>query len=121
MVRATAAEVLKLFGGSYPPGTSAANIGDLLADADYIIDGYVKKHYRDALSIADTSIIHMANQIVARLGMRILWYQAGGVLSGTAEPEMLTIEMKDLIDSLLADTSADDHATTLDAIDTSDT
>ena len=121
MVRATAAEVLKLFGGTYPPGTSAANITDLLTDADYIIDGYVRKHYKSSLSTTDMAVIHMANQIVARLGMRILWYQAGGVLSGTPEPEMLTSEMKDIIESMVADTTTDDSTMTLDAIDESDT
>ena len=103
--RATAAEVLKLFGGSYPPGTDATNIGDLLAQADYHMDGYAKKYYSTTLSTTDTSIIYAANITVAQLGARIMWYQAGAGLSLTAQPPVLTDEVIFLIDASLIDST----------------
>jgi len=119
VVRATAAEVLKLFGGVYPPGTDATNIANLCADADYHLDGYAKSKYKTDLSTTDTSIIYAANLTVAQLGMRLMWYQAGGQLSGQPTPPILTEEVKELIDASMSATD-EDHATTIDAIDTSD-
>lgn len=119
MVRATAAEVLKLFGGVYPPGTDATNIGNLCAKADYHIDGYAKKHYKTDLSTTDTSIIYAANLTVAQLGMQLMWYQAGGKLSGQSRPPILTDEVKEIIDASMSATD-EDHAIVVDAIDTSD-
>ena len=114
--RATAAEVLKLFGGSYPPGTDASNIGDLLDAADYHMDGYAKQFYGETLSTTDTSIIYAANITVAQLGARIMWYQAGAGLSQTPQPPVLTDEVKFLIDASLVDTTTAQFDT-LDLID----
>jgi len=119
MSRATAAEVLKLTGGVYPPGTDVTNIGNLCDDADYHMDGYAKKFYKTDLSTTDTSIIYAANLTVIQLGMRIMWYQAGGVLSGQPPPPVLTEEVRELIDASLSATD-DDQATTGDFVDTSD-
>ena len=105
MTRATAAEVLILFGGVYPPGTSAANIGALLDNADYHMDGYAKKFYDETLSTTDTSIIYAANMTVAQLGARIMWYQAGAGLSLTPQPPVLTDEVIFLIEASLIDTT----------------
>ena len=116
MTRATVAEVLKLFGGAYPPGTDASNIGDLLDQADYEMDGYAKIYYSTTLSVTDTSIIHAANMTVAQLGARIMWYQAGAGLSLTAEPPVLTDGVKFLIDASLVD-STTAQFDTLDMID----
>jgi len=106
MVRATAAEVLKLFGGSYPPGTDATNIGNLCADADYHMDAYAKKiAYDSTLSTTDTGVIYAANMTVAQLGMHALWIQAGGVLSGYPQPDILTDEVKMIIKANLMSSS----------------
>lgn len=120
MVRATAAEVLKLFGGVYPPGTDVTNIGNLCADMDYHVDGYIKKMYNTSLSTTDTSVIYVCNMGVAQLGMLILWYQAGGPLSGQPRPPILTDEMKEILDASISATD-EDHAFAGDLIDTSDT
>ena len=119
MVRATAAEVLKLFGGVYPPGTDATNIGNLCADADYHMDGYAKKNYKTDLSTTDTSLIYAACMTVAQLGMRIMWYQAGGRLSGQPADPILTDEVKELIDASMSATD-EDQAIAGDYVDTSD-
>ena len=105
--RATAAEVLKLFGGVYPPGVDATNIGNLLASADYAMDGYALKHFKTDLSTTDTAVIHASNMTVAQLGLRVLWYQAGGVLSGTPEPPVLTDEVIVIIEGSLSSTTND--------------
>jgi len=116
--RATEAEVLKLHGGVHPPGVDATNVGNLLDAADYHMDGYAKKYYSTTLSTTDTSIVYAANMTVAQLGSRIVWYQAGGPLSGVPQPPVLSDEVIFLIDASLID-STTAQFDTLDMIDDS--
>ena len=104
MVRATAAEVLKLFNGAYPTGISATTVGDLLAQADYEMDAYTRP---STISATDTSGIHIANKIVVNLSIWGLWLHDGGQLSGKEEPEILTQRIKDELDRLKVDTAHD--------------
>lgn len=97
MVRATAAEVLKLFGGSYPPGCDATNIGNLCAQADYHMDAYAKDLGYTSLSTTDTGVVYAANMTVAQLGLHAIWIQAGGAISGYPPPPILTNEVKMII------------------------
>jgi len=109
MVRATAAEVLKLMGGSYPPGLDATSVGNLCADGDYILDGYVKTTYKTDLSTSATDVVSIANHIVFRLCMRALWAQGGGTLTGMQEPQTLTEELKTRIAAVVGDTTTDGY------------
>lgn len=109
MVRATATEVVKLFGGSYPPGLDATKVGNLCADGDYVLDGYVKVTYKTDLSTTDTDVVSIANHIVFRLCMRALWAQGGGALTGMQEPVILTEELKIRIAAVLGSTTTDGY------------
>ena len=119
MVRATAAEVLKLFGDAYPPGLDATNICNVCAHADYHMDAYAKSHFESSLSTTDTGVIYAANLTVIQLGLRMIWIQAGGVLSGQPEPPVLTNEVKAIIKAnIISQTYG--PVTTVDMIDTSE-
>ena len=107
MVRATAAEIKKLFLGSWPPGASDTNVGEILAGVDYKLDGYVKKHYEVSLSTTDTDVVHIANLLGTRVILRAIWGLAGGELSERPEPALFTEEIKMLIEAVISDTSKD--------------
>lgn len=117
MVRATAAEVLKLFAGVYPPGTDATNIGNLCSQADYHMDAYAKANGETSLSTTDTGVVYAANMTVAQLGLRSMWIQAGGPLSGYPEPPVLTNEVKLIIKANIRSSTYGPVAVT-DMIDT---
>ncbi len=107
MVRATAAEVKKLFLDSWPPGATDANVGGILAGLDYLLDGYVKKHYKVTLSTTDTDVVHIANLLGKREILNDLWALAGGPLSERPEPVLFTEEIKMLIEAVISDTNKD--------------
>ena len=104
MVRATAAEVVKLIGGSYPAGWDATSVGNLCPDADYALDGYVKKYYKTSLSTTDNEVISIANAIVVRKMVSANWVQGG---SQGSEPVIFTQEIRDRIAAVCADTTSD--------------
>lgn len=116
MTRATAAEVLKLYGGTYPVGLNATNIGNLLDPADYVLDAFVKKYYEASLSTTGTAEVHIANKVAVQLGLRAVWMQR---FPDTTQPipPIFTEEIKALIEALVAETT-DGPSTTVDTIDT---
>lgn len=116
MVRATAAEILKLFGGSYPAGHDATSFGNFAAQADAILDTYALPA---TLSATGTNEVALANRVAANLVLHSLWAVAGGVLTGKPEPVILTRDMKEDITQLLYDSTVDGF-TTLDMLDEDD-
>ena len=113
MVRATAAQMLVLYGGKYPPPHDAASFTAIALHADALIDAYCLPA---TLSTTDTSAIGVANRIAAHMVIKSLWLAAGGELTGKPHPELLHKSMTDLLDKCLMDTTADSfHA--LDMID----
>ena len=109
MVRATAAEIKKLFHGSWPSGADDTSVGNLLAGIDYKLDGFVKKYYEAALSTTDTTVIHIANMLGKQEVLRGLWANAGGAANPElgAEPALFTQEIIDLIEAVISDTTRD--------------
>lgn len=107
MVRATTTEVKKMFMGNWPPGVDDTSAGNVLAGADYLLDGYVKKHYKTSLSTTDTDVVHIANMLAKQVILHGLWAVAGGVLSERAQPVLFTEEIKMLIESVITDTTKD--------------
>ena len=83
MVRATAAEILKLFGGHYPPGHDATSFGNFAAQVDAELDMMALP---GTLSAAGTNEVALANREAYRLVLHSLWAAAGGTLSGAPEP-----------------------------------
>jgi hypothetical protein len=112
MARATAAEMLKLFGGTYPPGYDATNFVTFAAQADAILD---TEALPATLSTTGTNEIALANRIAVNLVHRSIWLGAGGILSGFPEPVYFTDDMKRQLEQLLA--STDVEWSTLDMID----
>lgn len=113
MVRATAAEIKKLFHGVWPAGATDSSVGDILAGIDYILDGYVKKHYETALSTTDTSVVHISNLMGRQVVLRGVWAMAGGSANADigAEPEIFTSEIVMLIEAVISDTTRDGVST----------
>ena len=107
MVRATAAEVLKLMGGVYITGSDATNVAAILAEADYELDDYALFHYKTTLSTTDTAVISIANNLALRKVLHWIWQQAGGTLTRTAEPEIFTQTIKNRIEAHLGSTTDD--------------
>jgi len=116
MVRATAAEVLKLFGGSYPTGLDATSVGNLCDTADYQLDGFARGEGEPSLSTSDTAIISIANAIAARLCMHSLWMQAGGNLSNVPEPAIITPEIENRIKAIIRGGETYTIATAVDMV-----
>lgn len=113
MVRATAAEMLKLFGGVHPPPHDPTSFGNLAAQADAIMD---TEALPGVLSTSGTNEVALANRLAYNLVMNSLWGLAGGDLSGKPEPVVLTNQIKADIRQLLMD-AVEDSFTTLDMID----
>jgi muconolactone delta-isomerase len=116
MVRATAAEMLKLFGGTYPPGHDATSFGNFAAQTDAILD---TKAIPSTLSATGTNEVAFANRVAVNLVLRALWLSAGGILSGQQQPSIWTNDDNDILAQLLADTTAGRY-TTIDMIDEDD-
>ena len=86
MVRATAAEMVKVFGlaaATYPPGHDATTFGDFAAQVDAELDTMALPA---TLSTTDTSVIALANREACRFVIHSFWMNAGGTLSGQPEP-----------------------------------
>ena len=113
MARATAAEMVKLFGGTYPPGHDATTFVLFAAQADSIIDTMALPV---TLSTTGTNEIALANREAVWLVQRSMWLAAGGVLSGTPEPPWMPEELRDMLDHLAASTTYDGWAV-MDLID----
>ena len=84
MVRATAAEILKLFGGVYPPGHDATSLGNFAAQADAELDMMALPSI--LLSTTGTKEVALANREGYRFTLHAIWSSAGGVLTGQPEP-----------------------------------
>jgi len=112
MVRATAAEMLKLFGGTYPPGHDATSFDNFAAQADSILD---TEALPATLSTTGTNEVALANRIAVQLVIWSLWMSAGGPLSGQPEPPLFTKDMKVSLEQLLAGTTAE--WSTIDTLD----
>ncbi len=116
MVRATAAEMLKLFGGTYPPGHDATSFGDVAVHADALIDAYSLPAVAPTTGI---EILGLANRIAVHIINHAQWLSAGGVLSGFPDPPTLEPDILELLDKINMDTTADGWHT-LDMIDEDD-
>ena len=115
MVRATAVEMVKMFGAVYPPGHTATTFGNFAAQADALLDTLALPAI---LSTTGTNEVALANRLACRLVMRSLWMSAGGPLSGQPEPVLLTPDIKESLEQLIA--STDDEWSTIDMIDEAD-
>ena len=93
MVRATAAEVVKLFGNTYPPGWTSTTVGYICDIVDDELDEY-------ELSTSDQGAITLANLVVYRRVIHSQWASAGGILTGMNEPKIWTQDLIDLRDRL---------------------
>jgi len=108
VARATTADVLKRWGGTYPPGADATNTADWCEQADEILNAYT---HPDTLSTTDSKVKAVAVDVVERLYIRMVWMQAGGPMSGQPEPEVLTQDIKEKIDRLSIDSTYDGFTT----------
>ena len=94
MVRATVAEVKKLYGGTCPPNWADAAVTALCTSIDYHLDG---KTAPDTLSTTDVNVIQLANELVYRWMNNADWATSGGASDGRNEPVIWT---RDLLDRL---------------------
>ena len=83
MVRASAAEMLKLFGGTHPPGHDATSFLNFAAQTDAELDMMALP---GTLSATGTNEVALANREAYRFVLHSLWAAAGGTLSGAPEP-----------------------------------
>ena len=116
MVRATAAQMLILYGGTYPPGHDATSFTAIALHADAWIDAYCLPA---TLSTTSTAALGIANMVAVHFVNHSLYLSAGGALSGVSDPEVMHHGITDLLDKLLMDTT-EDGFTTLDMIDEDD-
>lgn len=101
MVRATAAEVVKLFGGSYPAGWDATSVGNICTQVDEEIDA---KAQPSSLSTSDTQVVFFANMLTYRRVIHGIWASSD---QSTPEPVVWTQELYEWFDRLLTDTTHD--------------
>lgn len=90
MVRATAAEMVKLFGlpaATYPPGHDATTFGNYAAQVDAELDMMALPATN--LSTTGTKEVALANREAYRFVIHSFWANAGGPLSGQPEPMSL--------------------------------
>ena len=83
MVRADDVEILKLFGGHFPPGHDTTSFDNFAAQVDSELDMMALP---GTLSTADTKAIALANREAYRFVLHGAWAAAGGTLSGAPEP-----------------------------------
>ena len=113
MVRATAAEMLKLT-VTYLPGHDATSYGNTATQTDALIDAHT---YPDTIAASGTKEEFVANLAAVELLHWGLWISAGGILSGTPEPPLFSTRVKELIDNLVTQTGG--GIGIIDLIDTS--
>ena len=106
MVRATYAEVKKLFGGNYPGSWDDTSVGNLCAMVDDELDAF-------EISTSDASAIELANLYVYRRIIHAQW--AHGDMT-RPEPVIWTKAMQELKDKL-SDEGTYEFATTVDTVD----
>ena len=113
MVRATAAEIKKLFLDNWPAGADDTRVGDILAGIDRKLDAYVKKHYDTSLSATDEEVIHISNMMGKQEVLSALWAGVGGSSSANTgvEPLIFTDEIIMLIEAVISDTTKDGSST----------
>ena len=104
MARATAAGALKLFGGVYPPPHDATSFGNLVAQADSLMD---IEALPGVLSTTGTNEVALGDRVLYNLVINSVWAAAGGDLSGKPEPVVMTNQIKMDIRQLLMDTTSD--------------
>jgi len=115
MVRATAAEMLKLT-VVYLPGHDATSYANFATTADTKADTAALP---GSLSTTGANEIALCNRLAVRLVIHSVWDAAGGPLSGAPEPVVMTDEILAEIRQLTADTTYDGFATA-DMLDESD-
>ena len=102
MARATAAQMLILYGGVYPPNHDATTFGNIATHADALIDAYCLP---STLSTTSTTALGIANRIAVELVHHSVWLAGGGDLSGTTHPTIFghhKNSMTQLLDKILA-------------------
>ena len=102
MVRATAAQMLVLFGGTYPPGHDATTFGNIATHTDAWINAYCLP---STLSTTDAAALGVANMIAVHFVNHALYLSGGGALSGASDPHLMPHDITDLLDKLLKDTT----------------
>jgi len=100
MVRATAAEMVKFFGGTYPPGHDATSFGNIATLSDSFINAYCLPA---TLSTTGTDEIAAANMWAVEMVTDALWLAAGGYLSGAPRPVIPSPQLTGLLDNLISD------------------
>lgn len=96
MVRATAVEVVKMLGATYPPNWDATSVGNLCTLVDYVLDG---KTYPDVLG-SSTEVKQLANEVVIRYMTYGDWVHDG---REGEEPVIWTRDLLDRLDQLSTD------------------
>jgi len=89
VVRATAAEMIKLIGlaaGTYPPGHDATTFGNFAAQVDSELDILALP---STLSTSDNNAVALANREAVNLYVNSIWIAAGGPLSATPQPDSI--------------------------------
>lgn len=102
MVRATYTLVLVRMNDNYWTGCTEASVGAMCTRADYILD---RETYPDTLSTSSNLVKEIAVDLVMNMIALDLWGQAGGYLSGFAQPIVMTKELKDAIDRMSTDSA----------------
>ena len=103
MVRATAAEMLKLT-VVYLPGHDATTYANFATTADTKLDTAALPA---TLSTTGANEIALANRVGVRLVIHSVWDAAGGPLSGTPEPVVMTDDILEELSRLLTNTTND--------------
>ena len=116
MARATAAGALELFGGVYPPPHDATSFGNLVDHADALVD---TEALPGVLSTTGTNEVALGDRVLYNLVIHSMWASAGGDLTGTPEPVVMTKTIKDHIKQLLSGTTYAGVAV-IDILDTSE-
>ena len=100
MVRATAAEVLKLWGGTFPAPWDNTSVGNLCAQMDAMIDGRATP----STFGTGTNDVFFANSLVYRWMVNSNW-AAGG--AQPPEPVVWTRDIEEWFQQLLTSTTHD--------------
>lgn len=109
MVRATAVEVVKKWGGVYPPGWDVTSVGLICTQVDAELDAKASP----SVFGTTTNFVEFANMLVFRRVNHGRW--ASGNMN-TNEPFVWTSEMEEWFQSLLTDTT-EDSVTSVKLID----
>ena len=101
MVRATAAEVVKKWGGSYPAGWDATSVGNICTQMDAEIDGRASP----STFATGTNHVEFANEAVFRRINFARW--AAGNMTQPPPPRPWDDDMLSWFNALLTDTTHD--------------